>query len=107
MHDIIKNSLTLQEDQACQYSYSADQQHGDDTSNNIIASATVDIICQSGQISFFAIVKKLYSELSSINALIHAVGNFNGSVAKRFCMEISDAQIEGTVVGDDPAKANE
>ena len=44
----IFNFAILQDDQACQYSYTADQQHGDDTSNDIVASATVDIICQSG-----------------------------------------------------------
>ena len=47
IESIIKFSY-LQDDQACQYSYSADQQHGDDTSNDIITSATVDITCQSG-----------------------------------------------------------
>ena len=41
------------------------------------------------------------------NAYNHAVGTYDGSVAKHFCMEISDAHIEGTIVGDDPTKTNE
>ena len=59
----------MQEDQACQYSYTADQQHGDDASNSVVASATVDIICQSGKI-----IPLSYSELSM---LFHACNAYN------------------------------
>lgn len=96
---------TLQSDQACQYSYTADQQHGDDTSNAVFASATVDIICQSGKIFYLSMFK--YYEFSHQCIHVPAVGSFDGTIAKHFCMQISDAQIQGTVIGDDPTKANE
>ena len=46
---VLVTLILSQDDQVCQYSYTADQQHGDDTSNDLIASTTVDIICQSGK----------------------------------------------------------
>ena len=45
--------------------------------------------------------------MHAMHTMSNAVGSYDGSVAKHFCMEISDAQIEGTIVGDDPAKTNE
>ena len=47
--NVLIKIFCMQEDQVCQYSYTVDQQHGDDTSNNIIASASVDVICLSGE----------------------------------------------------------